>query len=198
MLPRCPRCQEIGGHWQPSVERDRSPERSGEGSDPHESLRKREQTQVSPGPGQFLPAPGSPPGCRGSGRQFTAQASCRVWAPSRVLLIPEISVPPATPQSGTPDAAGGFSQTGTSLGAGHSRPVSEGSEHGRGAPCAGHTRPVCGPFSHCPHVTDEETEQIWSREASGSSREPGRSCEFVGLREPGTDLHVGSGPAELC
>lgn len=67
MLPRCQGCQEIGGDWQPSVGRDRSPERSGEGSDPHESLRKREQTQVSPGPGQFLPAPGSPPGCRGSG-----------------------------------------------------------------------------------------------------------------------------------
>lgn len=88
-------CEEIGGDWRPSVERDRSPERPGEECGPRESLLR--ETGANAG---F---------CRSWDRFFlllsrlrgvarwrlTAQASRHVWAPPRVppAPVPEISAP---------------------------------------------------------------------------------------------------------
>lgn len=134
-------CEEIGGDWRPSVERDRSPERPGEECGPRESLLR--ETGANAGFSRswdrfFLLLSR----LRGVARwRLTAQASRHVRAPSCVPPPPfQKSVPPTTPRGRTPDAAGGLSQGGTSLGAGHRRPVSEGGQRTRprGSVCRTH------------------------------------------------------------
>lgn len=88
-------CEEIGGDWRPSVERDRSPERPGEECGPRESLLR--ETGANAGFSRswdrfFLLLSR----LRGVARwRLTAQASRHVRAPSRVppAPVPEISAP---------------------------------------------------------------------------------------------------------
>lgn len=183
-------CEEIGGDWRPSVERDRSPERPGEECGPRESLLR--ETGANAGFSRswdrfFLLLSR----LRGVARwRLTAQASRHVRAPSRVppAPVPEISAPHDAAGQNPGKRRAAFPREARRSVQGTEGPSRrEDGGHGHEAPCAGRVPPAYTSFSRRPHFTDEETEQIRSRGASGSRREPGARREFRGFQEPGAD-----------
>lgn len=138
--------------------------------------------------GPFLPAPESPPGRREVATHCSGLPA-RVGSPlrpprprSRNQCPPRRRrAEPRTRRAAFPREARRSVQ-GTE---GPSRREDGG--HGHEAPRAGRIPPAYTSFSCRPHFTDEETEQIRSRGASGSRREPGGRREFRGFQEPGAD-----------